>query len=288
MRVASAVMSVLGESALWHDDSGKLLWLDLAKPALLALDVATGSTSRRSLAARGPLGGLVLHSDGSLALLGADGLRRCGLDGVVGEPLVDPLSDDVRQAYNDAGVDRAGRLWFGSCDVRELEPRGALYRLEGDQARREVAGLVVSNGPAFSPDGTTMYVSDSVAGTVLACSIDEHGVVVDTRTFVTFPEDEGIPDGLAVDSAGNVWVAHWGGGVVTQHDPSGGQMKAIPVPTPNVTSVAFGGFELRTLFITTAQYPYEAAQGAPGSGILYAVDVDVAGLLPAAWSGGRR
>jgi xylono-1,5-lactonase len=192
-------------------------------------------------------------------------------------------------ACNDGKVGPDGALWLCTDDLAEREPRGVLWRIAPDGTASLVdAGFVVGNGPAFAPDGRTMYLADTMARRVLAYDlVPELGEVRSRRVFATFAEDVGFPDGMTVDAAGFLWVAHWGGGRITRYDPEGTVERVVPMPVPNVTSLAFAGPELTTLFVTTAREGMTEADLArcPGAGGLFALETDVQGRVEPAMPG---
>lgn len=122
-----------------------------------------------------------------------------------------------------------------------------------------------------------MYFSDTSAGRILAYEVGRDGTLSERRVFASFAEGEGLPDGLATDSEGAVWAAHWGGSQVSRWSPNGVRIGTVQVPTPNVTSLAFAGPDLTQLFVTTASEPYGASTVRPGSGALYVVVPGVTG-----------
>jgi xylono-1,5-lactonase len=209
-------------------------------------------------------------------------------DGVVLIDLISGLQTPVASpehgrggiTYNDAKVDPEGRLWQGTCDGDGVEPRGCLWVLEnGRRPRLAETGMAVVNGPAFSPDGRMIYVSDSIGRRIIAFNM-AGGKLSHRRTFATMTTDEGLPDGLTVDADGCLWCAHWGGNRVTRFAPSGERLTAVEIPASHVTSVAFGGTGLDTLFITTARYGLSAEQVTrePYSGALFSLRPGVKGL----------
>ena len=146
------------------------------------------------------------------------------------------------------------------------------------------SGIAVTNGPAISPDGGTLYLSDTTGKRILRHSIDRAtGRLSHRRLFATI--DPGTPDGLTIDAAGRLWVAHYGGGCITRLMPDGTVDRVIELPTANVTSTCLGGPKLTTLYITTAEVP---ANPGPLDGALFCVEVDGPGLpepIFAPWRG---
>jgi xylono-1,5-lactonase len=177
---------------------------------------------------------------------------------------------------NDAKADARGRLWFGSMDGSdETRPAGRLYRLDTDGSLSVVdEGYCVTNGPTFSPDGRTLYHTDSALRRVYAFDLDDAGRLSRKRVWLEFADDEGYPDGMTTDALGRVWIAHWGGARVTCRDPGDGRvLQTIALPVPQVTNVCFGGPGLRDLFVSSARRGLEgeALALAPLSGGLFRV-----------------
>jgi len=193
---------------------------------------------------------------------------------------------------NDARVDAAGRLWFGTLnEVEPDRPDGGLYCCAGagtDTPKKMEASYRVPNGPAFSPDGRTLYHSDSAARTIYAFNVSQSGELSKKRVYALFNRFEGLPYGMATDTSGNLWIAHWDGSRVTQRDPlSGRVLRTIVVPAPRVTGVAFGGPTLTDLFITTARIGMSdaaLAQSRSAGSLFIARDVGQ-GRLPEVFNG---
>ena len=147
---------------------------------------------------------------------------------------------------------------------------------------------MVTNGPAWSLDGRTLYHNDSINGRVYAFDFDiERGQVSNKRLFLQFSGDEGFPDGMTVDAEGGLWIAHWGAGKVTRRDAQGALLQTIALPCSQVSSCTFGGPELRTLYITTARKELtpEQLEREPLAGGLFAIELDIAGLPAQAFNG---
>jgi sugar lactone lactonase YvrE len=160
-------------------------------------------------------------------------------------------------------------------------PSGRLYRVGAGGTCTEMdRGFIVSNGMDWSPDGRRFYFADSRAGAIYAYTFDVAcGTAVGRRLFAGIAPEDGRPDGLAVDSAGTVWCALWDGWRIRGYRPDGTVLADLTLPTPRPTSVAFGGDDLRTLFITSARVrlPSRTLAEAPLSGGLFALRMDVPG-----------
>jgi sugar lactone lactonase YvrE len=154
---------------------------------------------------------------------------------------------------------------------------------------RHALGFAVTNGPTWSGDGRTIYINDTAQRQVFAWDFDvASGAISNRRLWLRFAPSDGHPDGMTTDALGRLWIAHWGGGCVTRHDAaSGAELQRIALPVSQVTNVAFGGAELRTLFISSARTGLDSQQLAtePLAGGVFAVDVETPGL-PASMFGG--
>jgi sugar lactone lactonase YvrE len=184
---------------------------------------------------------------------------------------------------NDAGVDTQGRLWFGSMDDDEEACSGALYRLDADgRARIHDEGYCITNGPCASPDGAVFYHTDTVKKTIYAFDLTADGALSRKRVFARIEDNAGWPDGTSIDCEGCVWVALFGGGGVRRYAPDGHLLSFVALPCPNVTKIAFGGADLRTVFVTTARKGMSRAARAahPLAGGLFRFRTAVPGIAP--------
>jgi D-xylonolactonase len=196
------------------------------------------------------------------------------------EPLMAVDADHPSNRLNDGYVDARGRLWFGTMDNDERQTSGSLYRLSGKQLERMDSGYVITNGPAMSPDGRTLYHVDTLKRLMYAFDVDAAGEIANKRVFVTISEPGVYPDGPVVDSQGNIWLALFGGWGVRCYSPAGQLLQTIALPVAQCTKVAFGGVDLQTLYITTASVGLNDAQRAqqPLAGGLFRTRVAVPGL----------
>lgn len=211
-------------------------------------------------------GDLLLFGDGgAVSLLTAEGAIR---------PLVASIRGEETARFNDVVADPAGRVFCGTMSL--VGGLGTLYRLDLDGSfERVVEGVGCSNGMGFSPDRRLMYFVDSPTGRIDAFDYDEPGGTIENRRpFAIVDSEEGSPDGMTVDSEGCIWAAVWDGYGVVRFDRDGKRMRKIDVPARNVTSIAFGGANLRTCFVTSAGADLE---GEP-HGMTFAFDAGVAGL----------
>jgi sugar lactone lactonase YvrE len=212
------------------------------------------------------------------------GIWRLDAGGAKAERLASNPEDTAWSRFNDGRTDPAGRFLAGTMDEPKAGARGHLYRFDRRGLTPLVDGVTTSNGLAFSPDGRTMYHADTPRFTVWAYDYDTAtGTAENRRAFVTLDpaaSDRARPDGAAVDADGCYWIALYEGGRIHRYDPAGALMAAYPVPARCPTMPAFGGPDLRTLFVTTARAgrPDDELAALTHSGSLFAMPVDVAGL----------
>ncbi len=184
-------------------------------------------------------------------------------------PLAHPAAARGPGVYNDGRVDRAGRLWAGWITEARVDP-GMVYRVVSDGTVSEgIDGLLASNGIGWSPDGGTIYFTDSKTCTVFAAPFDAaNGTVGRRRVLLQLERETGIPDGLTVDSRGNIWIALYLGWRILCVRPNGSVLKEIRTPVLNPTSLTFGGPDLDILYITSAVRRHSRAEQArqPGAG----------------------
>ena len=271
------VAATLGEGVLWDAAAKRVWFVDIKGRRIHRCDADGGD--RRSWDAPGQVSFIVPAVDGGMLCSLDDGLYRF-VDGS-GEfvPLAKVEADLPGNRFNDGHVAADGALWFGSMDDSEQAPSGALYRFDGLEAARMDEGYIITNGPAISPDSRTLYHTDTLDKRVYAFDLAVDGRISNKRLFVEL-KDEGYPDGMAVDAAGHLWVATFGGWRIDRYDAQGGKVGEVRFPCANVTKLAFGGEDLRTVYATTARKglsPQDLA-AQPLAGGLFTFRVDTPGL----------
>ena len=272
----------LGEGPHWDAATGALLRVDQLRGQVHRLDPVTGE--QQTLQLESPLGFVVPSGDGSVTVGLGHAVERVDNDGsryaIAG---VEADLPDLR--FNDGKCDQHGRLWFGSISSSR-EPAGSLYRLTpGGQPDRIAAGITISNGMGWDDDRARFYYIDSWQQRVDVFDVDPTtGEVSGRRAFVDVPPETGLPDGMAIDAEGGVWVVMFYGGAVHRYDPDGRLSEVVKMPVSCPTSVAFGGPELRTLFITSSRHRITEQERAeqPLAGAVFVCDP---GVLGAAVSG---
>ncbi|RAG87203.1 SMP-30/gluconolactonase/LRE family protein [Streptacidiphilus pinicola] len=283
----------LGEGARWIDD--RLVLVDLLRGRLLAPNPT--DPAMEVLAELGtPLGAVApIHANPN-ALIAAAGTGVCILTGIGTDELdvawiartttgpTENGSDTFETAamrVNDCTADSAGRFWFGTMAYDAAEDAGSLYRVDRDGTLTRVLDRIsIPNGPAFTEDGTTMYLADSARRLVQRYSVDVGtGALGEPEVFADFADCGGGPDGMTVDLEGGVWIACWGAGAVHRYLPDGTLDRMVELPAAQPASVCLGGSDGRLLHITTAHYGIECPGEADGA--VFTLRVDVPGF-PAA------
>jgi len=272
------VAAKLGEGPLWSARERAVWFVDIKGRYVHRYDEAT--RTRQSWPAPEEVGFIVVASGGRFICGLKSGLYLFTPENGSFQLLTLVDSDRPNNRLNDAHVDAAGRLWFGTMDDAEVSPTGALYRFDATGLHRCDDGYVITNGPATSPDGRTLYHIDTLERVIFAFDLAADGSLSRRRVFARVAETDGHPDGPVVDAAGCVWVGLFGGWGVHRYSPSGELLSKLSLPVANCTKVAFGGADLRTLYITSAWKGLTAEQRTeqPLAGGLFAVRVDTAGL----------
>lgn len=246
---------MLGEGPVWDHRSDTLLWVDIKNPGIWRYRPDAKEHFRIDAPER--VGFIALTADPDMVVAGfKSGLARFNLRTGAVEHLVSPEEDKPGNRINDGHVGPDGAIYFGTMHDEETEESGAFWRWDGKALTRFHSGFIVTNGPAFSHDGQTLYATDTINQMIYALDVDG-GQVGEPRRFVRFEEGWGHPDGMAVDAEGYVWVCHWGGSRITRFAPDGSVERIVPVPTAEVTKCAFGGPDLTTLYITTASIGHD-------------------------------
>ncbi|MEM7567528.1 MAG: SMP-30/gluconolactonase/LRE family protein, partial [Pseudomonadota bacterium] len=223
-----------------------------------------------------PIGAMALRSRGGAVVALTNGFHGLDLETGALDVWTDPEPDLDTNRLNDGKVDPGGRFVCGSMDMGEASPSGALWSLGPDhRTTRLDDGIICSNGPCWSPDGRTLYFADSFKGTIYAYDYDpKTGAATNRRDFVRVDSPVGgAPDGATVDAEGFVWSATVFDGRIIRYAPDGGIDREIRMPVVKTTSVAFGGPELDTLFVTSmAEPPLPKYPGdGPQRGALFAI-----------------
>ena len=250
--------SELGEGPVWDVPSQSLIWVDITGRFVHRHWPADGRVA--SYRTPSPVGSVCLSRSGRFTLALEDGfwMANEAFDDLRPVALVHPADSGLR--FNDGKCDPAGRFWAGSMAYSERPGAGALYRLDaGSSVTRVLDGVGISNGLDWSADQRTFYYTDTPTQRVVAFDYDvTSGDLGDRRVLVRIEPEHGAPDGLTVDAEGYLWVALWNGWSVRRYTPDGRLDRVIRLPVAQVTSCAFGGPDLRDLYVTSAAYNLSA------------------------------
>lgn len=290
IQVLPHTQTLLGECPLWHPHEAALYWIDIAGKAVRRYH--PGSATHCSWPLPSEPGCIAYCDNGDILVAMRSGLAFLHTaDGIL-TPLADAPYAPSRMRFNDGRCDPAGRLWTGTLYEPRDQPAGSLFCVERGAIRNVGNPVTVSNGIAFSVDGRTLYHTDTTAHRINAYEFDvKSGRIGKGRVFKQFSSDRtsnygGRPDGAAVDSEDAYWCAMYEGSRILRLSSSGEVLREIPVPVRCPTMVAFGGPQLKTLYITSARHnrPEEELQQHPLSGCVLTIEVEVAGRMEPAYA----
>lgn len=260
---------IVGEGPLWHPDERRLYWTDILGGRIHRFDPATGQSE--VVYTGPPVGGFTLQADGSLLLFRERGAVAIWRDGQV-TTLISELPDEVNSRFNDVIADPTGRVYCGTMPTPDRP--GRLYLLDRNgEIRILLEGVTIANGMGFTPNRRQMYFTDTIKREIYrfdyhAQTGDLHGRQIFVR--VEGGPAEGAPDGMTVDSAGNVWSARWGGSVLVRYSPNGDEVVRLSFPTSKVSCPTFGGDDYADLYVTTAAVDDGTANGPHAGGLFRA------------------
>jgi sugar lactone lactonase YvrE len=253
-QVKNTPTAKLGEGAIWHPQKEALLWVDITGGKVFMYKPHQGMLHNISLES---MVGTVVPATGKFMAVAA---QETGIYGITENEELKLLAGFPKDAeanvrFNDGKCDPAGRFWVGTMSKTEQENAGKLYMLKGNSLEVKQPNVTISNGIVWDTNKNLMYYIDTPTQSIFAYNYaPETGEISNRRVVVEVPKEMGSPDGMSIDAEGKLWVAHWGGYGVYRWDPKSGElMGKIEVPAPNVTSCAFGGKDLKTLYITTAR-----------------------------------
>ena len=267
---------LLSEGPRWYDDRQELLWVDILGCRFLraTLTADGGAEQVQSTDLDRHVGAVAPVAGGGYVLAAGQGFLFVDDGGSIRE-LAQPEACNTKVRMNDGACDPQGRFWAGTMAYDESPGAGTLYRLELDgRCSTVLTGLTISNGIGWSPDGATMYLSDSGAGSVDAFDFDQpSGAISGRRTLVHIDRPGVAPDGLTVDEQGDIWVGLYGGWAVNRYRSDGSLRATVDIPVAQATSCAFGGADRRTLFVTTGRERLDpdALERQPDAGRVFSV-----------------
>jgi sugar lactone lactonase YvrE len=272
----------MGETPIWVPEEQAVYCVDTVTHRIVRVDPFTQQfiSFQPAISARA----LCRRAAGQWLVVTDAGLAFWDQQTNTSEFIVNPYANNPDVQFNDGMVDRQGRLIVGSFNHTKLEaPDGSLYRLDPNRSLHKLdSKLVLSNGIGVSPDSKTLYIAEMFAHKITAYDYDAaSGTVSNRRMFVYIPPEDGVPDGVTVDSEGFVWTAHWDGWCVTRYDPNGKLERTIMLPVKIATCIGFGGENMDELYITSAWYSLSAQERKeqPLAGDLFRIRTDVKGLV---------
>ncbi len=269
----------LGEGPHWDIPSASLLFVDINRGEVHRLDPVTGVDAVSPVASYVSLVVPVADGSGDQVCAVKGDLVLLASDGTVGPRHVLEAGRPGNR-INDGKADPAGRLWCGSMSLTREPERSSLYRVDATGAAEVAAGVTLSNGLDWDVERARMYYIDSPTQRVDAFDYDlATGEIANRRPFATIDAADGLPDGMAIDAEGCVWIALFGGGALRRYDPDGTLMRSLELPVHHPTSIAFGGPELATMFVTTSRHKLTDAERAdqPDAGAIVVIDAGVRG-----------
>ncbi len=270
----------LGEGPFWHDGRQQLFWFDINNRTLFSVDAdgaAKGEWHFDEIVAAAA----IIDND-TLALATETGLKRFNLTTGASEHLIDIERDVPANRTNDSRAHPSGAFWIGTMVKDEGPKDGAVYHYRKGTLTKIRSAAAIPNATCFSPDGRTAYWTDTPTRKILKCETDPNtGMPIgEWMVFADVSEHRGYPDGAVVDSEGYLWNARWGGNCVIRYAPDGTIDRIVEVPVSQVTCPAFGGKDLKRLYLTTANKtlsPEKLAEEKVAGGVFY-IDLDIAGL----------
>jgi len=276
----------VGEGPVWDEAEQALYYIDILEKRVLRWDPASGD--HRDWEVPAMIGSMALRQGGGAIVALPDGIHMLDFDSSAVAPLAlfDPADPNVQLA--DGKVDRAGRFVFGTSHRQAKEPIGGLFSLGPDGTITQLdEGVILGNGPCFSPDGATLYHADSMRQAIYAYDYDPAtGATSNRRPFFDSTPYGPIPDGATVDAAGDLWVAICEGGVVLRLSPEGEVAQVIAMPTKLPASCMFFGPRLDRLFVPSIDPSFLGREPAEADGWCYVIDgLGVQGLAEPRYRG---
>lgn len=251
---------VVGEGVMWHPLERRVYWVDIPSGRIFRFEPASGRHEQVYQGAA--VGGLTIQPDGALLLFCARGTVLHWRDGVV-STIIDEIADEREARFNDVIADPAGRVFCGTM-ASPTHP-GRLYRLDPDRSLTVVLeDIQVPNGMGFTPDQRQLYFTDTMRRVIRRFDYDRvTGHLTSPHDFARVPETagEGLPDGMTVDAAGDVWSARWDGRTLVRYAPDGRERARLALPAMKVASAAFGGDNYDDLYVITAGGDRKASDG---------------------------
>lgn len=271
----------LGEGPLWNPLLGRLFWFDILNQTLFSARPDGHIVDRFTF--KDVVSAAAIIDRDTLAVAQAGSLLRFSISEDSCTPIVGLDEDLAGNRTNDGRTNHAGGFWIGTMSRRggQDEGAGTVYQYRAGQLDVVCENITIPNAICFSPDGRTGYLADTSRDVIRKCALDPAtGLPAGPWEEFVRGGELGAPDGAVVDSEGYLWSARWGGSAVVRHAPDGSVDQVVDLPVSRVTCPAFGGDDLKTLYITSAREHMtdEELEREPLAGSIFSVRVDVPGL----------
>ena len=275
------IESDLGEGAIWNYKTSELYWIDIEKKTLNIYNPKTKINNSINMPSR--IGTVVPFTDNEVVSALEDGVYKTNLKTGASTLFVDMKQALTDNRLNDGKCDPSGRFWVGSMHLEQIEGRAKLYSINNEgELNMKIDSVTISNGIVWTADKTKMYYIDTPTSEIKVYDFDNAtGKISNGKVAVKIAEDLGFPDGMTIDENDMLWVGMWNGNAVIQFNPITGKViQKIEVPAHNITSCAFGGPDLKTLYITSARVDMtdEELQQYPLAGSVFKVTPGVKGV----------
>lgn len=285
--IPRASRDILGEGLLWSARENALFWTDILGRKLWRMSLIDEGISCWDMPEA--IGWIIERASGGFVVGLASGFYRLELEPFRLELIANPQPERPGNRLNDAKADGKGRIWAGSMPFAEQPSTnwpasGALYCLDpSGSITRHDDGITIANGPAFSPDGTIMYHTDSRVGWVWKFTMNPDGTLGPRELHLQFDTSKGAPDGMTCDRDGGLWIAFYSGAKVACFLPDGKFDREIALPTPQITNVCFAGPDLTRMFVTSAG---DGRLDDPLAGALFEIEgAGAVGVIPNQYHG---
>ncbi|MGJ8683716.1 MAG: SMP-30/gluconolactonase/LRE family protein [Nonlabens sp.] len=271
----------LGEGALWNVATQELYWVDIIGQNFHRYNPKTRINKSYELPSQ--VGTVVSYDENQVVVALEDRVSYLNLNNHTLTDIAAIPREEKGSRLNDGKVDPNGNLWVGSMSKGGENPTAQLYRVDSQgEVKVMLKDVRISNGIVWSKDAQTMFYIDTKKGNIRAYDYDKTtSEISNERVIVTIPESLGFPDGMAIDDNDNLWVGLWNGNGIAHYNSKTGELiSKIEVPAHNVTSCAFGGSDLKTLYITTASVDMTAEEKIeyPLAGSVFSVRTNVKGV----------
>lgn len=284
--IPRATRDILGEGLLWSARENALFWTDILGRKLWRMRLENEQITHWDMPEA--IGWIIERASSGFVVGLQSGFYRLELEPFRLQLIGNPQPGRPGNRLNDAKADRHGRIWAGSMPFAEQPSTnwpasGALYCLDpSGWITCHDDAITIANGPAFSPDGTVLYHTDSRIGQVWKFAVHPDGTLGPRETHLQFDAGKGAPDGMTCDREGGLWIAFYSGAKVARFHPDGQLDREIALPTPHITNVCFAGADLSRMFVTSAA---DGRPDDPLAGALFEVEPGAVGLAPHQYSG---